>query len=409
MVANLDGVIFDQIYGDNSGGAEFDTDGDGTATQEDEFVSVQNTTGSTIDLSGWQIWSDMSGAGAPDGPQDGLYHTFPSGTTLGPGGTLYIVNEYTGTPPGYIQEASEGGVESGAGGTNTNFITEGDDSFNSEGLALVNPVTGEYIVISLSENASPDFPGMSGFPGTTEVGTSNAATDSGQEDQNAGSSYQYNSSTDSYEYSSVAVVCFAVGTLIAVPGDERRVEDLKPGDPVLTMDHGVQYLQKCLRRTLRFTQGDDFCHQPIEIKPGALGPGCPSHRLVVSPQHRMLMQGVVGEEFLVPAKALTHRKGIRAMKGCREVTYIHLVFSRHEIVSAHGCWSESFYPGAYATTTFGHRMQTELMDIFPELKCNEPVLPARSMLRVGEAQRMFNQNTAFMSGARWAPDPVVLN
>jgi hypothetical protein len=52
MVADLNGVIFSQIYGDNSGGAEFDTDGDGTATQEDEFVSLQNTTGSAIDLSG---------------------------------------------------------------------------------------------------------------------------------------------------------------------------------------------------------------------------------------------------------------------------------------------------------------------------------------------------------------------
>lgn len=47
MVANLDGLVFDQIYGDNSGGAEFDSDGDGTAAQEDEFVAVRNTSGST--------------------------------------------------------------------------------------------------------------------------------------------------------------------------------------------------------------------------------------------------------------------------------------------------------------------------------------------------------------------------
>ena len=92
MVASLNGIIFDQIYGDNSGGAEFDTDGDGTATQEDEFVSFTNTTGAPIDVSGWQIWSDASGSGAPDGPQDGLYHTFPPGTVIAPGDTLYIIN-----------------------------------------------------------------------------------------------------------------------------------------------------------------------------------------------------------------------------------------------------------------------------------------------------------------------------
>lgn len=65
MVANLEGVIFDQVYGDNSGTTSgqvpFDTDGDGTATQEDEFVSFTNTTTDPIDISGWQIWSDSTG------------------------------------------------------------------------------------------------------------------------------------------------------------------------------------------------------------------------------------------------------------------------------------------------------------------------------------------------------------
>ena len=55
MPVALNGVIFGQIYGDNSGGAVFDTDGDGTATQEDEFVSFTNTTSTAIDISGWQV------------------------------------------------------------------------------------------------------------------------------------------------------------------------------------------------------------------------------------------------------------------------------------------------------------------------------------------------------------------
>lgn len=204
-------------------------------------------------------------------------------------------------------------------------------------------------------------------------------------------------------------MCFAVGTFISVPGGARRVEDLRPGDPVLTMDNGVQYLQMSLRRTLNFARGDDPCHKPIEFKPDALGPGCPTHRLVVSPQHRMLMHAEGGQEVLVPAKALTHRRGIRAMKGCREVTYIHLVFARHEIVSAHGCWSESFYPGAYATATFGHRTRLELMDIFPELKSSEVVRPARSMLRFGEAHRMFDRNVAFSAMPNVAAHSVTLH
>jgi hypothetical protein len=103
MTANLEGIRFDQVYGDNSGtsGGQqlFDTDGDGTATQEDEFVSFTNTSSGPMDISGWQIWSDSSGSGAPDAPQDGLYHTFPPGTVLQPGETLYIINEISSDPP----------------------------------------------------------------------------------------------------------------------------------------------------------------------------------------------------------------------------------------------------------------------------------------------------------------------
>lgn len=115
IVANLSGIRFDQVYGDSSGGAEFDADGDGSTTQEDEFVSFTNTTGSTVDVSGW---ADV---------------------------------------------ATEGGVESGTGGENTNFLTEGDSGTNSEAVYLVYPDTGDYIVFNMSSSPlnpapSPDFP-----------------------------------------------------------------------------------------------------------------------------------------------------------------------------------------------------------------------------------------------------------
>ena len=117
MTANLEGIRFDRNYGDNSGTSNgqqpFDTDGDGKATQEDELVSITNITGGPMDISGWQTWSDSTGTGAPDAPQYGLYHTFPPGTLLQPGQTLYIINEIPGGAPKWAQEASQGGVELG--------------------------------------------------------------------------------------------------------------------------------------------------------------------------------------------------------------------------------------------------------------------------------------------------------
>lgn len=402
MVASLEGIIFDQVYGDNTGGAEFDSDGDGTATQEDEFVSFTNTSGTAVDISGWQIWSDATGAGAPDGPQDGLYHTFPPGTVLSPGETIYIVNEITGTPAFNMQEASEGGVESGAGGTNTNFISEGGPAGQSESLALVNPDTGEYIIFNMADGVASIIPGLSGFPGTTSVGESNAVTDSGVEDQNAGSSYKYNSTTDSYDYAAVAITCFAQGTMISVPGGQKRIEDLRIGDLVETKDHGPQPIIAALRRTLRFDRGDDPRHQPIEIKPGALGNGRPERRLMVSPQHRVLIAQDDGCEVLCPAKGLLIRRGFRVMKGCKTVTYFHLVFSRHEIIESENAWTESFYPGEFAVSSAGMRTKNELFNIYPALTFGKPPSFARPTMTVSQSRLMtpFIQVSAQTTNSR---------
>ena len=152
MVLSLNGIIFDQLYGDNTSGAEFDTDYDGTATQEDEFVSFTNTTGSAVDVSGWQVWTiGTTGSGAPDSQQEGLYHTFGVGTQIAAGDTLYVLNELSSNLY-WATEASEGGIESTPGGLSTNLLPEGVASNSSrdiEAYALVDPVTGDYIVFDL--------------------------------------------------------------------------------------------------------------------------------------------------------------------------------------------------------------------------------------------------------------------
>ena len=169
MPVNLDGLIFGQIMPDNSspnGSGEFDTDLDGTASQEDEFVSVTNTNATPLDISGWQIWSDSTGGGAPDSPSDGLFHTFPAGTVIAPGDTLWIINEVTGSRA-YAQEASEG---AGTAAGDPNLLTEGSSGSQAESVALYNPDTGEFIVFNMSPNA-PQITSVPGFPGgATEIG-----------------------------------------------------------------------------------------------------------------------------------------------------------------------------------------------------------------------------------------------
>ncbi|MGZ2259797.1 Hint domain-containing protein [Roseobacter sp. A03A-229] len=391
MVANLQGVRFDQIYGDNSGtgGGQtpFDSDGDGSATQEDEFVSITNDNATPLDISGWQIWSDSTGSGAPDKPQDGLYHTFPSGTVLQPGQTLYIINEISGPAPNWAQEASEGGVESGSGGQNTNLLTEGSSGSAGESIALVDPVSGDYIVFNMSTNA-PNVQNENGFPGTTNIGTEDGHAV--MPDQPAGTAYRFNSNTGSYEQQDVAVPCFAAGTRIHTPKGWVPVEELQVGDMVLTADAGPQPIRWRGHRLLNAAQMVVTRQHPIEFKPGSLGPGLPARTLRVSPQHRILMQG----DRLVAARGLTDLPKVRVMQGCRQISYHHLLLDRHHVIFAEGVATESLLPGRTFLARCSISDRLEIMRIAgaaPE--------PARPCLTVAETRRSLRDHAEALPAA----------
>lgn len=345
MPINLDGLIFGQIMPDNSGPpSPFDTDLDGTATQEDEFVSVTNTNPTALDISGWQIWSDSTGGGAPDSPLDGLYHTFPPGTVLDPGDTLWVINQIDGTLP-FAQEASEGGVESGPGGASTNLLSEGNSGPQSESIALVNPANGAYIVFNMSTSA-PTIPGVTDNPAFTEIGVIDGSAV--EADPAAGESYQYDAATDTYVYDDAFIPCFAQGTLVDTPNGAIVVEKLVAGDHVLTMDNGPQAILWIGSTTVDLTNAAKSMLRPIEFKPGSLGPALPALPLVVSPQHRLLMIDADGAEVLAPAIGLIERRFVRIKHGAKSVTYYHMLLDNHAVITANGVPTESFYPGETA-------------------------------------------------------------
>lgn len=159
--------------------------------------------------------------------------------------------------------------------------------------------------------------------------------------------------------------CFTPGVMIRTPTGDRAVEHLQPGDLVLTLDHGPQPVRRVLRRRLRFDAAPHH-HKPIAIAAGALGSGLPRHRLVVSPQHRLLLSGPTGK-VLVAAKALLGRPGIRMLQGRRQVEYLHLLFDRHQVIWSNDLPSESFYPGRMALIGLDAETRREVLEIFPEV------------------------------------------
>ena len=77
------------------------------------------------------------------------------------------------------------------------------------------------------------------------------------------------------------------------------------------------------------------------ISRGAFGPNRPFANLIVSPQHRIVLNG----STFAPAKALTALKGIREMRGKRETTWHHFACAAHIVVLANGVESESLLLG----------------------------------------------------------------
>lgn len=165
------------------------------------------------------------------------------------------------------------------------------------------------------------------------------------------------------------VFCFAAGTLIDTPDGARPVEDLTPGDRVSTLDNGSQALRWIGRRTMsRAEMRGNGGLRPVELAPGAFGN---TRRLVVSQRHALLLSDWRAEVYfgedqvLVPAGALVNGTSIRLVAPDEGVTFLHLLFDRHEVIVSEGALSGSFHPGATGLALLTDEEREELGALFP--------------------------------------------
>jgi Ca2+-binding RTX toxin-like protein len=170
------------------------------------------------------------------------------------------------------------------------------------------------------------------------------------------------------------VPCFTPGTRIATPRGEVPIEELKVGDKVLTRDNGIQPIRWIGRRDLDARTLAMNPHlRPVRIRKGSLGNGLPERDMLVSPNHRVLVANdrtalyFDEHEVLVAAKHLVAGDGV-AQVAAAGVSYIHILFDRHEVVLSDGAWTESFQPGDYTLGGMGNAQRNELFEIFPELR-----------------------------------------
>ncbi|SFR48576.1 cadherin-like domain-containing protein [Litoreibacter janthinus] len=195
------------------------------------------------------------------------------------------------------------------------------------------------------------------------------------------------------------VPCFTPGTSIATPRGEVLVEDLMVGDKVITRDNGIQEIRwiGAKRMDGRELQANPHL-QPVRIQKGSLGNGLPERDMLVSPNHRMLVNNdrvslyFEENEVLVSAKHLVNpTEGVQTINSMG-TTYIHFMFDSHEVVLSNGAWTESFQPGDYSLKGIGNAQRNEIFELFPELQGEagrEAYASARLTLKKHEARLLF--------------------
>ena len=132
--------------------------------------------------------------------------------------------------------------------------------------------------------------------------------------------------------------CFLEGTNIFTEHGYRQIEELKIGDKVKTFDGKLEEIKWIGKQTRHRFSSHPLRSLPIQIKAGALGDNLPHRDLFVSPDHSVLIEGL-----LINAGAIEN--GVSIVKTYPETyIYYHIELENHALLDAEGVPAESFFP-----------------------------------------------------------------
>ncbi len=383
-----DTFVLEDGFGDDTivGGETHETDGDlidATAMTDDATVTFTGDEAGTIGAGGdTATFSEIEriDLGAGNDSVDGSATTGGIDVDGGAGDDFMI----GGSGDDTLSGGSGDDVIIGGAGEDDIDLGDGDDvAFAGPGDTVAGGDGYDTLVLN------------GGAPVEEVVITGRTLNPDGTETQDGYITYSDGSPTTYFTGIETVVPCFTPGTRIDTARGPVAVEDLAPGDLVLTRDRGYRPLSWIGTKALdAATLAAEPALRPVRIAAGALGGGLPIRDMEVSPQHRMLFTGARAEmlfghhEVLVAAVHLVGLPGItRRAEG--SVRYIHILFDRHEVVRADGAWSESFQPGDRTLAGLDAPQRQELLRLFPELAQPEgraAYSAARATLRRHEAR-----------------------
>lgn len=199
--------------------------------------------------------------------------------------------------------------------------------------------------------------------------------------------------------------CFAQGTVISTPSGARPVETLSAGDAVLTEDgRSVPIAWIGVSRYSQSRAAREERLRPVHLRANAFRPGLPDRDLVLSPQHRIVVEGPecellfgVERAFVAARHLPDHLASSPDPDG--DVVYYHILLENHELLVANGLPCESLQPARRMLEALSETMQSSLMAVLD-------VLGLDQMLTRPDALQTLNHREARVLFAKAAPPPI---
>ena len=181
-----------------------------------------------------------------------------------------------------------------------------------------------------------------------------------------------------------AFSAFAQGTLIQTENGQFAVEDLHPGDRVLTSDG--QHTEVIWIGSASFSPSQGMARMPLtRIMAGSFGVSRPDSFISLGGGARLLQSqpGMArareGQQVLTPARAFVDGVNVIEMSPPTPVRLFHIGLRRHAAIVAAGLEVESYHPGRDPLQHMSPTLSSVFMSLFPHVSTLTDFGPLRLM------------------------------
>jgi hypothetical protein len=310
-------LVISEVYG---GG------GNTNAVYNQDFVELHNTGAVAVDLAGYSL-QYASAAGST-----WLRVDFPPGATIPPGG-YFLIGLALGAGAGVPLPTPDlmGSIALSATSGKVALVS------NQTPLTGTDPSTAPGVVDFVGYG--PSATGSEGGAPTPQLSPTTSAQRLGNGGQDTGNNAaDFMVGAPAPQNSASIPSCFCAGALILTDRGKVAVEDLKIGDLVITTEGDARPISWIGRRTVAKRFGDPSRFWPVRIKAGALDENVPDRDLLISPDHAVLVDGV-----LINAGALVNGTSVlRETDVAETFVYYHVELDDHALLLVENAPAETF-------------------------------------------------------------------